>query len=215
MGEIPLKSDWIPSLSESGDSSLETFGMKLIKDTFFISDDGWDNDYEGFQPQLWLSYSTGDIANKLLERYNNPKQSGLGSLFGPEPTSEEKYGIIPQSAILELAIATKELWETNELSYQPPFQAMNANPKYMREILNIKLRSENLVSTFFCTNCHRFSTLHKAADPEQKVDLRSALYVLSPVSNVFNPEYYGCSSCFRDEAGLKRNGFEGLGSLFS
>lgn len=195
----------MPSESVSG-YYFDTMDIKLMEDTFFV--DGFYEDDEVFQPELLITYSLADIVLMLQTKYDNPEHSGLGSLFGPTPTSKEKYGDMPSTSILDMALALKELWKTNANYLQPPFQAMNVNPKWMRDVLNIKLRRENLVSTFYCTICHKYGPIHKATDPVQKADNISALYVLTPAEDAFNPDYYGCQSCFKA-------GFDGLGSLFS
>jgi len=73
-----------------------------------------------------------------------------------------------------------------------------------------------LISTFYCTICHKYGPIHKATDPVQKADNISALYVLTPAEedaltadSLFNPDYYGCESCF------KTGVWDGLASLFS
>ena len=199
-----MKSKWIPSKSISGDY-FDTNDIKLIEDTFFL-DDFYDED--DFEPSLLINYSTGEIALALQTIYDKPRQRGLSSLFGPPPTSESAYGIMNASSFLEMALACKQKWETNAKDFQPPFQAMNVNPKWMREVLKIKLRHENLISTFYCTICHKYGPIHKATDPVQKADNISALYVLTPAEDVFNPDYYGCESCF------KTGVWDGLASLF-
>lgn len=158
-----------------------------------------------FRPEQFLEWDAQTLFVMAQKMYlENPEaDEGLGSLFGPPPTSEEVFGQeFNESEVKEFAVLTESIWQTLSTIYNPPFYPMNMNPYHCLQLL--KHEPDVTVTKYipyFCPECREFGELISELPQQGKTN--KILFE----DKTSNEDWY-CKDCFDEE------GFDGLGSLF-
>jgi hypothetical protein len=157
------------------------------------------------RPDFFLKWDAQTLFDRAKKTYSEAvgEPEGLGSLFGPPPTSKEIFGqAFNRHEIMQFAVLTQNIWETTlSTIYNPPFYPMNMNPNWCLQLLKHEPDfTATRYTPYFCPECHEFGELTSELPQESKDN--KILF-----DKPSNEDWY-CKNCFEEE------GFDGLGSLF-
>ena len=158
------------------------------------------------RPDQFLKWDAQTLFDRAKKTYSEAvgESEGLGSLFGPPPTSEEVFGQeFDEHEVMQFAVLTQRIWETTLHTLgNPPFYPMNMNPYYCLQLLKHEPdETGTRYIPYFCPECRKFGEL--ISELPQKGKTNKILFEYK--NNLY--DWY-CKNCFEEE------GFEGLGSLF-